>query len=364
MNQEFDIYNLEETSETFSDQPRQVESYIYNELPKERQIEMIIKLVKGAISYYENIQYTIKSKQQDKEQHEVVRTFSDFEWLYDILFDNYPGIIIPAIPQKSVLAKLNIVEQTSQIRDRRFYQLKEFLTKISLHKELWNTKEVILFFEGSYTEIQEEKEKFKKFQPYARQISAAVVNTGYNVFGYAKGSLKYLSSFISSQQVCNQRLSDFSENPDMSSLFYQWDDVLTKEHLKLKKINDAFDSTIKLKLDQCQELQKIITNLQNTTFVIEGNFNNKLYGHYQIEFEQLNLVRQLYVYKLDLYVLDIEQALKIIKLRAEIIQKLHQSIKYYNEGNDKERYLLFYGSSQEDRAGIQHGHQRICSLIE
>ena len=36
------------------------------------------------------------------------RRFSDFEWLYQELINKYGGYIIPAIPEKYLLTKVNL----------------------------------------------------------------------------------------------------------------------------------------------------------------------------------------------------------------------------------------------------------------
>ena len=41
------------------------------------------------------------------EPSEVSRSFSDFEWLYLQLKKNNVGIIVPGLPSKTILAKLN-----------------------------------------------------------------------------------------------------------------------------------------------------------------------------------------------------------------------------------------------------------------
>lgn len=60
----------------------------------------------------------------------VNRSYSDFEWLFNALYENFPGIIVPSIPTRSVLAKLNISTLTASIRAQRQKGLEEFLRKV------------------------------------------------------------------------------------------------------------------------------------------------------------------------------------------------------------------------------------------
>lgn len=61
------------------------------------------------------------------------RKYTHFEWLNGALKREFPGLLIPAIPPKTVLAKINLTEQTSIIREKRYKQLEEFLNKIKDH---------------------------------------------------------------------------------------------------------------------------------------------------------------------------------------------------------------------------------------
>jgi sorting nexin-7/30 len=76
----------------------------------------------------------------------VNRTYSDFEWLYTELFDIFPGVIIPSLPQRTVLAKLNILSLTGTIRAQRHMGLEEFLRKVLSHSKLKNLEIVDKFF--------------------------------------------------------------------------------------------------------------------------------------------------------------------------------------------------------------------------
>lgn len=87
---------------------------------------------------YEQLTYVIESYYGDEEVFInqkikgaiVNRSYSDFEWLFNALYENFPGIIVPSIPTRSVLAKLNISTLTASIRAQRQKGLEEFLRKV------------------------------------------------------------------------------------------------------------------------------------------------------------------------------------------------------------------------------------------
>ena len=53
------------------------------------------------------IQTIVKEEMKEPVIIEVSRSFSDFDWLQMQLIRRYPGVIIPGLPSKSILAKLN-----------------------------------------------------------------------------------------------------------------------------------------------------------------------------------------------------------------------------------------------------------------
>lgn len=50
----------------------------------------------------------------------MYRKYTHFEWLNEALKREFPGLVIPAIPPKSVLAKIKITEHTHIVREKRY----------------------------------------------------------------------------------------------------------------------------------------------------------------------------------------------------------------------------------------------------
>lgn len=80
--------------------------------------------------------YTVRSKKigQDQFDTEVNRRYSDFEWLYNQLIENYGGYFVPLLPEKNFFTKFNIESQ--QFYEKRRNSLEKFLNKILSHEFL------------------------------------------------------------------------------------------------------------------------------------------------------------------------------------------------------------------------------------
>lgn len=65
-------------------------------------------ITEGYITTYKL--YRIKSKEDGCVvfETEVLRRFSDFEWLYNELINKYGGYLIPVLPEKNILTKFNV----------------------------------------------------------------------------------------------------------------------------------------------------------------------------------------------------------------------------------------------------------------
>ena len=73
--------------------------------------------------------------------------FSDFEWLSLELRLKYPGIIIPPLPDKNALAKINLNETNNEFLETRKRSLVLFLQKTFKHSELKYAPELRKFIE-------------------------------------------------------------------------------------------------------------------------------------------------------------------------------------------------------------------------
>jgi len=99
----------------------------------------------------ELVEYLIEVKREgNKEIQHVNRRYSDFEWLYKEFDNKYIGIIVPPLPEKNPLLKLNVdMRARKQLFEDRLLSLKEFLRKVISHPKLRFTSELKAFLSDS-----------------------------------------------------------------------------------------------------------------------------------------------------------------------------------------------------------------------
>ncbi|EGR28318.1 sorting nexin 1, putative, partial [Ichthyophthirius multifiliis] len=85
-----------------------------------------------------------KNQKQGNLQYdtEVLRRFSDFEWLYNQLVNKYGGFLVPLLPEKNILTKFN--KETMNFSNDRKKNLEYFLQKLINHSFLQQTEELQL----------------------------------------------------------------------------------------------------------------------------------------------------------------------------------------------------------------------------
>lgn len=101
----------------------------------------------------------------------VVRRFSDFVWLSEQLSNEYPGAIIPSLPDKQAIGRFS-----PEFVETRRRALERFLVKVSTHPELSDSSHFIMFLEGDDTALGSAKETSAAFK---KRLS----NTAYSWFG-------------------------------------------------------------------------------------------------------------------------------------------------------------------------------------
>ena len=76
----------------------------------------------------------------------VIRRFRDFAWLQSRLMDRNPGIIIPPVPEKNVVAKYSF---NADFIERRRAALQVFLNRCAEHPTLRQSADLQLFLEAN-----------------------------------------------------------------------------------------------------------------------------------------------------------------------------------------------------------------------
>ena len=83
-------------------------------------------------------------------QYEVIRRFRDFTWLKKRLRSQYRGVIVPALPEKSVVEKYKM---SPEFIEQRRAALTVFLNRIAAHPTLSYSPDFRLFLQADETEF-------------------------------------------------------------------------------------------------------------------------------------------------------------------------------------------------------------------
>lgn len=88
--------------------------------------------------------------------HSVVRRYSDFTWLSQELSKEYPGVIVPPLPEKLTVGRFG--EDFIESRRRA---LEKFLQRVASHPELSNSQFFIVFLQAAESGLNEAKNESK-----------------------------------------------------------------------------------------------------------------------------------------------------------------------------------------------------------
>ena len=77
---------------------------------------------------------------------QAIRRFSDFEWLHDRLSELLPGAILPVLPDKNVMQKL---QPSREFVEERRKALEVFLSRMALHPLAGPSPELMHFLVDS-----------------------------------------------------------------------------------------------------------------------------------------------------------------------------------------------------------------------
>mmetsp|Transcript_48106 Transcript_48106/g.89639 ORF Transcript_48106/g.89639 Transcript_48106/m.89639 type:complete len:452 (-) Transcript_48106:217-1572(-) len=85
-------------------------------------------------------------------QHTVWRRYSDFEWLHTRLKLGNPGVIVPPIPEKTVLS---FDDPEHSVIVERVFMLKWFLQQVAAHPALCEGSDLRIFVESTSSDLQD-----------------------------------------------------------------------------------------------------------------------------------------------------------------------------------------------------------------
>jgi len=107
------------------------------------------------MSQYISYKVHVTLNEDGKEtQSTTVRRYRDFAWLHSQLFNEFPGALIPPLPEKGLMSRV-----TEEFIRERQLALETFLKRVVDHKELHTHKHVRIFLIGDEQEFAEALEE-------------------------------------------------------------------------------------------------------------------------------------------------------------------------------------------------------------
>ncbi|EAR96062.2 PX-SNX-like domain protein (macronuclear) [Tetrahymena thermophila SB210] len=134
-------------------------------------------ITEGYITTYKLYRVKSKIQQYSGFDSEVLRRFSDFEWLYNELVNKYGGYLIPLLPEKNILTKFNI--ETADFTKDRQKNLEFFLQKLLDHQKLQTVPELKLFLFAKnevFSLVKGEAESQKTIEQKYQNVIGSVKN--------------------------------------------------------------------------------------------------------------------------------------------------------------------------------------------
>ncbi|KAM3130282.1 hypothetical protein pb186bvf_017578 [Paramecium bursaria] len=272
-------------------------------LEKKKQRQFVFKSVdiNQQMLKYESINYEIESSSNDKAVS-VNRQYSDFEWLHEVLLENFPGIIVPSIPPRNLLAKFNITSYTGQIRAQRQKGLEEFLRKVLQHNQLKDSEILEKFM---VLQDQEFKKLMNDYTDIKKQ--KVQVNVGKSV---VKSQFEKLTSyFYSNTQVESEveRFFSFVKN-----------EIITQKP-KLRAIRDTLEANFIQKAEQSKQLLQISNLYEYLSADLKIERNIEKGFSCEIIQEQIYIIDVfILLIQAQQYILDLDVVLRVISSKEEL----------------------------------------------
>lgn len=87
--------------------------------------------------------------QFSRRQWEVIRRFSDFSYLHQRLCDRFKGVIVPPLPEKNAMQKIQIKDEFVETRRKA---LSVFINRVAQHPILGPSDDFRRFLEAAEDE--------------------------------------------------------------------------------------------------------------------------------------------------------------------------------------------------------------------
>lgn len=110
----------------------------------------------------------------------VVRRYSEFTWLAEVLARTCPGSIVPAIPEKQAMGRFS-----SDFVEARRRALERFLQRIATHPELGRSEHYATFLQADDAALKRAMEASKASKPKMMTAAKAWLDGSFNTISNA-----------------------------------------------------------------------------------------------------------------------------------------------------------------------------------
>ncbi|EGR32493.1 hypothetical protein IMG5_080920 [Ichthyophthirius multifiliis] len=237
--------------------------------------------------------YTIQSYVNKYEIDNVQRRFSDFESLYQELVYKYPGIIIPALPEKNVLVKISYLNSfNSEFLEERKIMLTIFLQNLLNHPILRYTKELKSFVMDSQEGYNIQKENNQQLRNQEEENSTGYFQVFYNA--YNKISLAFGNS--------NQKRRRILDDIDVK--FNEYQAYYSQQYHKAKELFDILNNIFRCKKQQAESMAQIsvVFNEMKNDIDIPQGLQKQTETAGLNQFNQVQNLIKKYGYRLKVYI--------------------------------------------------------------
>ena len=111
-----------------------------------------------------------------------MRRYSDFTWLSGELSREFPGVIVPPLPEKLTVGRFG-----DEFVESRRRSLEKFLQRVAAHSELSNSQHFIVFLQAAESGLAEAKNESKSV------VKAKSGNPATNAVSWFEGTVNTLT---------------------------------------------------------------------------------------------------------------------------------------------------------------------------
>eukprot|EP01025_Chloroclados_australasicus_P045032 TRINITY_DN490_c0_g2_i1.p2 TRINITY_DN490_c0_g2~~TRINITY_DN490_c0_g2_i1.p2 ORF type:complete len:408 (+),score=54.36 TRINITY_DN490_c0_g2_i1:243-1466(+) len=219
-----------------------------------------VKQGEGVNAY---VSYKVRTKSSlshfKSNEAEVIRRFSDFDFMDQQLKQQYKGVIVPPLPEKDVIQKY---KYNPEFIEKRRRALQVYINRVANHPELYKTTEVQLFLEASEQDWWQHKRLYK----YEENAQKSTVGQTVQFFKGVVHSTQNLVQGRSVEATEDQEYLRFKEyivqlEKHLSDCYRRAADLVNKQQVLGGALVDFGDAADKLGKFEQPRLQEAFSQL-------------------------------------------------------------------------------------------------------